>query len=64
MSKACGCGAVLGFHVILLFVFLVSSSLHSLLTGEGEHLCLVLKLQVINYVGVWEHKLSRNMWEI
>lgn len=50
--------------VVLLFVFLVSSSLHSLLTGEGEHICLVLKLQIVNYVGFWEDRPSRNMWEL
>jgi len=43
----------------LLFAFLASSLLSSLLMGEGAP--LELKLQVVNYLGVWDDRPSRNV---
>lgn len=48
--------------VALLFVFLVSS-FFTLFSWEGESMCLELELQMVNYMQLWDDRMSRNMWD-
>lgn len=64
MTSVCEIGSVLGFHVyVCCTAVCISCFLFTLFSWEGESLCLELELHVVNYMQLWDDRMSRNMWD-